>query len=77
MCTDIDDGRLNVAKEMGADYTINVKSQSPKEIADLVDRTLGGKADVSLECSGSDVSMNACIYVSCYRKFFCFFCFLY
>lgn len=61
---DIDDNRLQFAKNLGADYVINVKSMSPTNIASRIVNILGRRPDTSLECSGSDVSLNACIYVS-------------
>ena len=62
---DIDDHRLQIAKQYGATHAINVAGCNSKEVAQRVVQALSGDApDISLECSGSDLSLVACIHVS-------------
>lgn len=50
--TDKDDHRLALARELGADHTLNVQRDDPQKlIADLTEGGLG--ADVVYECSGA------------------------
>ncbi len=50
--TDADDHRLNLARELGADYSVNIQQQNPLPlIQDLSTQGLG--ADVVYECSGA------------------------
>ena len=62
--TDIDDHRLSVAKSLGADHVIKVTTRDPEELANQVATVLGEKPDATLECSGTDFSTAAGIYVS-------------
>ena len=62
--SDIDDYRLSVAKSLGADHVIKVTTRDPEELANQVEGILGTKPDASFECSGTDFSMAAGIYVS-------------
>ncbi len=57
--TSVDKDRLALAKELGADYTVNVQEQ---DLAEYVRGLTGGYgADVVLECSGNEHSVNACL----------------
>jgi L-iditol 2-dehydrogenase len=50
--TDADEQRLDLARSLGADYTINVQQQNPASlVADITPEGLG--ADVVYECSGA------------------------
>ena len=62
--SDIDEGRLNKAKELGADFTIKV--DTTKDSRDLADKIIDsmGPADQTIECSGAESSFHAAIYVS-------------
>jgi L-iditol 2-dehydrogenase len=54
--TDIDRQRLSVAKQLGADHTVDVTREN---IGDFINRLTGGKgADVVLECSGAPRAAN-------------------
>ncbi|GHV42797.1 alcohol dehydrogenase catalytic domain-containing protein [Synergistales bacterium] len=59
--TDVDTARLEMAKKLGADYTVNVQKENLNEFIGGVTRGYG--ADVVLECSGSpygtDAGLNA------------------
>jgi L-iditol 2-dehydrogenase len=53
--TDVDDHRLKLAVELGADYTVNVQRDDPATlIADITQEGLG--ADVVYECSGAGLA---------------------
>lgn len=57
--TGIDKDRLALARELGADYTVNVQEQ---DLAEYVrGLTNGYGADVVFECSGNEHSVNACL----------------
>jgi L-iditol 2-dehydrogenase len=50
--TNVDESRLALAKELGADYVVNVQAQDPAElVAEITQEGLG--ADVVYECSGA------------------------
>jgi len=58
--TEIDTKRLEMAKQLGADYTVNIQKENINELA--ADLTNSYGVDVVLECSGSapgvDMSLN-------------------
>ncbi len=60
---DIDEGRLKVAKEMGATYTVKVTSRDCRALAKEVAAILDGQPDCSIECSGAEPSIATAIYV--------------
>lgn len=51
--TDLLDSRLQKAKDLGADFTLNVKDMKPEDVAAKVAELLGCQPEVSLECSGA------------------------
>lgn len=61
---DIDEGRLKVAKELGASFTVKVTGRDGRVTAREVEETLGCKPDRSMECSGAESSIATAIYVS-------------
>ncbi|MCL4133948.1 UNVERIFIED_CONTAM: hypothetical protein GTU68_005758 [Idotea baltica] len=57
--TDIVDHKLVVAKKLGADFTLNVKSGTPEEIAKKVIHLMGGKMpEITMECTGIESSIR-------------------
>lgn len=58
---DINDYRLGIAKAMGADVTVNSKSQDP--VAFLLEKTHGTGVDAVLEMSGASVVYNQMLKV--------------
>ena len=56
MVADVLDGKLELAKKLGADITVNLKTQDLKEI--LYGMTDGRGADVVVEAAGSESSFN-------------------
>ena len=64
---DLDTNRLQKAKEMGADYCIQVtKEMTAKDIAVKVRECFGDLANQTIECTGAEPSICAGIYVSGY-----------
>lgn len=57
--TNADKERLEVARQLGADYIVNVQEENLVEFVHK--RTNGYGADVVIECSGNENSVNACI----------------
>ena len=62
--TDLDEKRLQVAKEMGASYTVKVTTRDSRELARRIVDTLGCSPDRTIECSGAEPSIATAIYVS-------------
>ncbi len=54
-----DINRLRVAKELGADYTINLEEEDPTRIINSLGRGLG--TDVVFECAGVEASVEMCL----------------
>lgn len=61
--SDISETRLAVAKEMGADHTVLVKTKDGKQLAKRVESTLDAMPDITIECSGAESSIQTGIYV--------------
>ena len=60
---DIDEGRLNKAKELGADYIFKIDhSKDSRDIAKEIENSLGA-ADQTIECTGAESSFHTAIYV--------------
>ncbi|XP_006811586.1 sorbitol dehydrogenase-like [Saccoglossus kowalevskii] len=60
--TDIDEHRLSIAKEKGADCVIMVEKTDNKQLAERTVDIMGCSPDVVFECSGSDDSLCMGIY---------------
>ena len=62
---DISESRLKVAKEFGADHTLQVDSSgSGANYAKKIEELLGTAPDISVECSGAESSIKLAILVS-------------
>ncbi len=59
LATDISDKRLELAKSLGADYTVNTAKEDYTEA--LLKAYGPDKADVAYECAGSDITMDQAI----------------
>jgi len=62
--TDIDEGRLKKAKEIGADFTVKVTSRNAIETAQKIEDTMGEKPDITIECSGAPPSIQTAVYAT-------------
>jgi D-arabinose 1-dehydrogenase-like Zn-dependent alcohol dehydrogenase len=68
IAVDIVDSKLNVAKEYGADLTINSTRENVLEVVNR--ETDGWGADVAIECSGSSKAMEDAIKVIKGKNYF-------
>ncbi len=57
--TEADSKRLEIAKELGADITVDVSAENLHEIIDRETKGLG--ANVVVECSGAAASIKSCL----------------
>lgn len=64
LITDIDDTRLNMARQMGADVTLKVTSNDARYVANQIEGMMGGQPGVSIECSGADLSYATAIHAT-------------
>lgn len=60
--TDLDDQRLKIAKELGADFTVKVTSKDPRVVAQQIEACFGEKPSITIECSGAPPSVRTAIY---------------
>ncbi|XVF54049.1 hypothetical protein PTKIN_Ptkin05aG0150300 [Pterospermum kingtungense] len=60
---DVDDNRLSVAKDLGADGVIKVSTniQDVPEEVERICKVMGGGADVSFDCAGLDKTMSTAL----------------
>ena len=56
--TNVDERRLSLAKELGADAVVNVEKEDPQKV---VAELTGSGADVVCECAGIAASVSQCI----------------
>lgn len=61
---DLSGSRLQKAKEVGADFTIQVTNETPQEVASKVEALLGCMPEITVECTGAQACIQAGIYVS-------------
>uniref|UniRef100_A0A670KJM0 Sorbitol dehydrogenase n=1 Tax=Podarcis muralis TaxID=64176 RepID=A0A670KJM0_PODMU len=62
--TDLSAPRLEKAKEIGADFAVQIKSESPEEVAHLVEQALGCMPDITVECTGAQAAIQTGIYAT-------------
>ncbi|XP_013419139.1 sorbitol dehydrogenase [Lingula anatina] len=62
--SDISEGRLGVAKTMGADSIVLVNTKDAKAVAKQVETALGEMPDITIECSGAESSIQTGIYAT-------------
>ncbi|KAM9374864.1 sorbitol dehydrogenase [Phaethornis superciliosus] len=62
--TDLSAPRLQKAKEVGADFVIQVKNETPKEVASEVESVLGCMPEITLECTGVQACIQTGIYAT-------------
>ncbi|XP_046576640.1 sorbitol dehydrogenase-like isoform X2 [Haliotis rubra] len=62
--TDIDEKRLEFARQLGANYTLKVTSRDPRVTAQQIEETLGQPADKTIECSGVASSIRTAIFAT-------------
>jgi L-iditol 2-dehydrogenase len=65
LMTDMNGERLKKALECGASETIQVtREQTPEQIAALVEEKLGGKPNITIECTGAESCIQTGIYAT-------------
>lgn len=62
--SDINESRLQFAKNLGADYIVNVSGRSPTEAADEILLLMSTRPTALLECSGADSCYQIGLLVS-------------
>jgi len=64
-CLDLFQGRLEMAKVLGADHVIKIERDvSPQDVAKQVKTLLGDMPDRTIECTGAESAIQTGIYVS-------------
>ncbi len=59
IATDVSDYRLGLAKEVGADQTVNVKASPPEAVGEVIGQlTAGEGVDAALEMSGDPAALH-------------------
>jgi threonine 3-dehydrogenase len=59
IATDVSDYRLGLAKQVGADQTVNVKTNPPEAVGEVIRRmTAGEGVDAALEMSGDPAALH-------------------
>ncbi|XP_002736836.2 sorbitol dehydrogenase-like [Saccoglossus kowalevskii] len=62
--TDIDQSRLECAKQLGADYTMVADSKDVRKFAKKIEHALGCMPDIAIECCGAPSSVQTGIYAT-------------
>nr|XP_023650806.1 sorbitol dehydrogenase [Paramormyrops kingsleyae] len=63
--SDLSEKRLEMAKELGADFSVTVQREdSSRDLAKKVESLLGEQPHVAIECTGVEASAQVAIYVS-------------
>ncbi|KAF8795539.1 sorbitol dehydrogenase-like [Argiope bruennichi] len=62
--TDISENRLDIAKKLGATFQINVKDLDTKTAVSEIKSLLGGSPDITIECSGAELSIRLALLVA-------------
>ncbi|XP_064932409.1 sorbitol dehydrogenase isoform X1 [Columba livia] len=62
--TDLSASRLQKAKEVGADFTIQVTTETPQEVASKVEALLGCMPEMTVECTGVQACIQTGIYAT-------------
>lgn len=56
--TNVDNDRLNIAKELGADRIVNVQTENLQDV--IFEETNGTGVDITIDCSGAPAAINMC-----------------
>lgn len=64
LCSDLSAKRLEMAKELGADFQLTVtRDEGAQLLAKKVEETLGAQPHVTIECTGVESCIQTAIYV--------------
>jgi L-iditol 2-dehydrogenase len=70
LMTDMNGERLKKALECGASETIKVtREQTPEQIAALVEKKLGGKPNITIECTGAESCIQVFDFYTCIKNY--------
>ncbi|XP_053317811.1 sorbitol dehydrogenase [Spea bombifrons] len=62
--SDLSSVRLEKAKEVGADFILQVTSENPEQIAQKVEGLLGCMPEITIECTGAESCIQTGIYAT-------------
>ncbi|CAJ0946420.1 unnamed protein product, partial [Ranitomeya imitator] len=62
--SDLSCSRLEKAKEVGADYILQVAKESPQQTAQKVEELLGCMPEITIECTGAEACIQTGIYAT-------------
>nr|XP_039252292.1 sorbitol dehydrogenase-like [Styela clava] len=63
--TDLSSNRLDKAKELGANFTYQIKlDEKPQDVAKKIEEMLGGMPDRTIECTGAESAVQTGIYAT-------------
>ncbi|KAM3925073.1 sorbitol dehydrogenase [Leptodactylus fuscus] len=62
--SDLSSTRLAKAKEVGADFIIQVSKETPQQTAQKVEELLGCMPEITIECTGAESCIQAGIYAT-------------
>uniref|UniRef100_A0A8C5M4N3 Sorbitol dehydrogenase n=1 Tax=Leptobrachium leishanense TaxID=445787 RepID=A0A8C5M4N3_9ANUR len=62
--SDLSSTRLEKAKEVGADFVVQVTNETPQQIAQKVETLLGCMPEITIECTGAEACIQAGIYAT-------------
>ena len=64
--TDLEENRLKVVKELGADYTVRVDvTKDSRALAKQIREAIGCQVDQAIECTGAESSIATAIHGTC------------
>ncbi|MEE6509438.1 hypothetical protein FKM82_026032 [Ascaphus truei] len=63
--SDLSSPRLEKAKEVGADFILQVTNESPEDTARKVKDLLGCMPEITIECTGAESCIQTGIYATC------------
>lgn len=62
--SDLSADRLKKAKELGADFAVQVQREAPQELAQKVEGLLGCMPEITIECTGAESCIQTGIYAT-------------
>nr|XP_014343690.1 PREDICTED: sorbitol dehydrogenase isoform X2 [Latimeria chalumnae] len=62
--TDLSASRLEKAKELGADFTLEITNETSEKLAQKVSDLLGCMPEITMECTGAESSIQTGIYAT-------------
>ncbi|MGH0157963.1 UNVERIFIED_CONTAM: hypothetical protein FKN15_053551 [Acipenser sinensis] len=63
--SDLSADRLKKAKELGADFAVQVQREAPQELAQKVEGLLGCMPEITIECTGAESLQERSSYAPC------------